>query len=151
MIWSELEFVVVESNGDECSNWRIALIVLSLGHNDDWITVEESFSLICFLIDCCERVDGMEILSVLLLGVGMGSTRSIWTFSFAGGDIGVDNSIWSWICLLSSRDFLNDDLDSIISFLRLWWWISDDRKWRELTSLCESKVELDVGRLDFFE
>ncbi len=58
MIWSELEFVVVDSIrgehrcfiGDECSNSRIALFVLSLGCNDDWITVEERSWLICLLM-----------------------------------------------------------------------------------------------------
>jgi hypothetical protein len=99
----------------------------------------------------------MEILSVLLLGIGMGSTRSIWIFSFAGGD----NSIWS-VCHLSFRNFVNDDFVLIVSFLRLWWWrlfavvivsvfvqlmllndrwwILDDRKRKEPTSLCELKV-----------
>ncbi len=123
-----MAFVVVDSIRDKCSNSRIALIVLSLGYNDDRITVEERSSLICLLMDCfeledftfiwsryingtwesdcgcCETVDGMEILLILLFGVGMGSTRSIWIFSFAGGDIGVDNSSWS-VCFLSFRIF----------------------------------------------
>jgi hypothetical protein len=61
----------------------------------------------------------MKMLVILLLGVGMGSTRSIRIFSFAGGDIGVDNPILS-ICLLSFRTLLNDDFVSIVSFVRLW-------------------------------
>ncbi len=153
MIWSELEFVVVDSIkdehccsiGDECSNSRIALNVLSLRYNDDRITVEERSSLICLLMDCLESddftfiwsrdidntsesdcgcsetVDGMEILLVLLFGIGMGSTRSMWIFSFVGGDIGADNSTWS-VWFLSFQNFFNDDFVSIVSFLPLRWW-----------------------------
>ncbi len=52
-----MAFVVVDSIRDKCSNSRIALIVLSLGYNDDRITVEERSSLICLLMDCLESDD----------------------------------------------------------------------------------------------
>jgi hypothetical protein len=70
---------------------------------------------------CSETVDGMEILLVLLFGIGMGSTRSMWIFSFVGGDIGADNSTWS-VWFLSFQNFFNDDFVSIVSFLPLRWW-----------------------------